>query len=71
MSSALLNNALSALAKTGAHAPKALSTVTKGASFKLPDMPYDYGALEPFISADIMKIHHTVRRRCRSPTTRR
>jgi superoxide dismutase len=25
----------------------------------LPPMPYDYGALEPFISADIMKIHHT------------
>ncbi len=26
---------------------------------KLPDMPYDYGALEPFISAEIMRIHHT------------
>jgi Fe-Mn family superoxide dismutase len=37
----------------------ALSTVTSGASFKLPDMPYDYGALEPFISGEIMKIHHT------------
>ena len=25
----------------------------------LPDLPYDYGALEPVIAADIMKIHHT------------
>ncbi|TPX34461.1 hypothetical protein SmJEL517_g02888 [Synchytrium microbalum] len=24
----------------------------------LPDLPYDYNALEPYISADIMKIHH-------------
>lgn len=28
-------------------------------SFKLPDMPYDYGALEPFISGEIMRLHHT------------
>ncbi len=27
--------------------------------FALPDLTYDYGELEPFISADIMKIHHT------------
>lgn len=27
-------------------------------SFKLPDLPYDYNALEPVISADIMKLHH-------------
>ncbi|XP_055946146.1 superoxide dismutase [Mn], mitochondrial-like [Argiope bruennichi] len=25
----------------------------------LPDLPYDYGALEPTISADIMKLHHS------------
>ena len=24
----------------------------------LPDLPYDYGALEPHISADIMMLHH-------------
>ena len=24
----------------------------------LPDLPYDFGALEPTISADIMKLHH-------------
>ncbi|KAL6581276.1 hypothetical protein OROMI_007199 [Orobanche minor] len=27
-------------------------------TFSLPDLPYDYGALEPAISADIMQIHH-------------
>lgn len=26
----------------------------------LPDLPYDYNALEPTISADIMKLHHQV-----------
>jgi len=26
--------------------------------YKLPDMPYDYGALEPTISGQIMEIHH-------------
>ncbi|KAK6106159.1 Superoxide dismutase [Mn] 1 mitochondrial [Brugia pahangi] len=24
----------------------------------LPDLPYDYGALEPILSAEIMKVHH-------------
>ncbi|KAL3881607.1 hypothetical protein ACJMK2_028025 [Sinanodonta woodiana] len=24
----------------------------------LPDLPYDYNALEPYISAEIMKLHH-------------
>ena len=28
-------------------------------TFALPDLKYDYGELEPFISAEIMKIHHT------------
>jgi Fe-Mn family superoxide dismutase len=26
--------------------------------YNLPDLPYDYGALEPHISAEIMKLHH-------------
>jgi Fe-Mn family superoxide dismutase len=26
--------------------------------YELPDLPYDYGALEPHISAEIMKLHH-------------
>ncbi|OUC45014.1 iron/manganese superoxide dismutase, alpha-hairpin domain protein, partial [Trichinella nativa] len=24
----------------------------------LPDLPYDFGALEPYISAEIMRLHH-------------
>lgn len=32
------------------------STSTK---YSLPDLPYDVGALEPTISAEIMSIHHT------------
>ncbi len=28
-------------------------------NFSLPDLTYDYGDLEPFINAEIMKIHHT------------
>ena len=26
---------------------------------QLPDLPYDFGALEPYISGDIMKLHHS------------
>ena len=25
----------------------------------LPDLPYDYNALEPYVSAEIMKLHHS------------
>jgi superoxide dismutase, Fe-Mn family len=28
------------------------------AQYSLPDLPYDYGALEPFISGQIMELHH-------------
>ncbi|KAL3931680.1 MAG: hypothetical protein SGPRY_001022 [Prymnesium sp.] len=28
-------------------------------SFSLPDLPYDYAALEPTVSGEIMTIHHT------------
>jgi Fe-Mn family superoxide dismutase len=28
------------------------------ATYTLPDLPYDYGALEPHISGDIMRLHH-------------
>ena len=27
-------------------------------SYMLPDLPYDYDALEPVISAEIMQLHH-------------
>lgn len=26
---------------------------------KLPDLPYDYSALEPVVNAEIMKLHHS------------
>lgn len=36
------------------------SRYTRAASsLKLPDMPYDFGALEPVISAEIMTLHYT------------
>ena len=28
-------------------------------TFELPDLPYEYGALEPHIDALTMEIHHT------------
>ena len=28
------------------------------AAYTLPDLPYDYGALEPHISGEIMQLHH-------------
>ena len=28
------------------------------AEYTLPDLPYDYGALEPHVSAQIMELHH-------------
>lgn len=32
--------------------------IFKRTKFTLPDLPYDYNALEPVISAEIMQIHH-------------
>ena len=29
------------------------------ADYALPDPPYDYGALEPYISGEIMQLHHS------------
>lgn len=29
------------------------------ADYILPDLPYDYGALEPYISGEIMELHHS------------
>ncbi|TYZ68350.1 hypothetical protein PybrP1_012568 [[Pythium] brassicae (nom. inval.)] len=35
------------------------STARRGiATVKLPDLPYDFGALEPVISGEIMQLHH-------------
>ena len=35
-----------------------LNQIRKVQTFSLPDLAYDYGALEPAISGEIMKIHH-------------
>ena len=35
------------------------SSVQKRFKVTLPDLPYDYGALEPVISAEIMQLHHS------------
>jgi Fe-Mn family superoxide dismutase len=37
----------------------ALGGVATRLKHTLPDMPYDYGALEPYISAEIMQLHHS------------
>jgi superoxide dismutase, Fe-Mn family len=29
------------------------------AAYTLPDLPYDYGALEPHVSGEIMELHHS------------
>lgn len=36
-----------------------LSSVASGGVAALPDLPYDYNALEPAISAETMEIHHS------------
>ncbi|KHJ47804.1 superoxide dismutase [Mn] [Trichuris suis] len=32
--------------------------ISSAAKHTVPDLPYDYGALEPIISAEIMQLHH-------------
>ena len=38
---------------------RALSVLSRRGQATLPDLPYEYHALEPFISADIMELHHS------------
>ena len=37
----------------------AFATVSVRTKHSLPDLPYDYNALEPVISAEIMQLHHS------------
>ncbi|XP_069788263.1 superoxide dismutase [Mn], mitochondrial [Narcine bancroftii] len=37
----------------------ALHDIASKQKHTLPDLPYDYGALEPHISAEIMQLHHS------------
>jgi Fe-Mn family superoxide dismutase len=39
--------------------PRILCTGGHRQKHTLPDLPYDYNALEPVISAEIMKLHHS------------
>jgi superoxide dismutase, Fe-Mn family len=39
-------------------APLTAKAQDKGGPFTLPKLPYDYGALEPHIDTETMKIHH-------------
>lgn len=53
----MLARGILAAAREGFNGTPALSrSIT---AVKLPDMPYSYGALEPYISGHIMELHHT------------
>ena len=39
--------------------PVTTSSTTSKAKHTLPDLTYDYNALEPVISAEIMQLHHS------------
>jgi len=44
----------------GAHNPGAHNPVEyHPVAYRLPDLPYDYGALEPHMSARLLELHHT------------
>lgn len=47
--------------KSSRHFLKQLSSATTAIACKhtLPELPYDYKALEPIISEEIMTLHHT------------
>ncbi|KAL0934594.1 mn superoxide dismutase [Colletotrichum truncatum] len=63
MSSTLLRTvpALRTALRAGAAKPAAAMASTSFVRGKatLPDIPYDYGALEPYISGQIMELHHS------------
>lgn len=53
---ALLGKNLQSLAASSAGS---VSLSGRAAStYSLPDLPYDYGALQPYISGEIMEVHH-------------
>ncbi|KAH6695740.1 superoxide dismutase [Plectosphaerella plurivora] len=45
--------------QTARTATAAFSTTVARGKATLPDLPYDYAALEPYISAEIMELHHS------------
>lgn len=56
---ALKTTAITGAALVLGASPSVLAAETQAEVFKLPPLGYDYDALEPFISAEIMKLHHT------------
>uniref|UniRef100_A0A8C9LU91 Superoxide dismutase [Mn], mitochondrial n=1 Tax=Piliocolobus tephrosceles TaxID=591936 RepID=A0A8C9LU91_9PRIM len=47
-----------AVCGTGRQLAPALGYLGSRQKHSLPDLPYDYGALEPHINAEIMQLHH-------------
>lgn len=59
LASVLLRNDIGAGGMAAAAAAGAAQTHSRGIhALTLPDLGYDYGALEPVISGEIMQIHH-------------
>ncbi|TFB01470.1 Superoxide dismutase [Mn] [Trichoderma ghanense] len=62
MASSLLRTAPALRAGLRARAAKPLAAMASTSFVRgkatLPDLPYDYGALEPYISGKIMELHH-------------
>ncbi|XP_043188969.1 superoxide dismutase [Mn], mitochondrial-like [Amphibalanus amphitrite] len=54
-----MHRALSSVTRLGAARCAASSWPATRLAHTLPDLPYDYGALEPVISAEIMQLHHS------------
>ncbi|KAK2074219.1 hypothetical protein P8C59_008440 [Phyllachora maydis] len=61
MSSTLLRTvpALRGALRANPVKPAAALLSTGSGKASLPDLPYDYNALEPYISAEIMQLHHS------------
>ncbi|EMP30335.1 Superoxide dismutase [Mn] [Chelonia mydas] len=51
--------ALKAVQKSRTKLIAALGCLASRQKHTLPDLPYDYGALEPHINAEIMQLHHS------------
>merc|ERR1712093_217669 len=62
MSAALFRTSTAARSALRAGAPKKAAAMASTSFVRgkatLPDLPYDYGALEPSISGKIMELHH-------------
>ncbi|KAK3113579.1 Superoxide dismutase [Mn], mitochondrial [Teratosphaeriaceae sp. CCFEE 6253] len=57
--SSTMRSALRSAAPTATRAAAFSTTTPARAPATLPDLPYDYGALEPAISGQIMELHHS------------